>query len=66
MRLSPHLEMADVVDLARLIAPGDQAEIRADVSRATDAGRIVDRGHKGESGQLAYAWDRRLVVMMYG
>jgi hypothetical protein len=21
-------------------------------------GRIVDRGHKGESGQLAYAWDR--------
>jgi hypothetical protein len=21
-------------------------------------GRIVDRGHKGESDQLAYAWDR--------
>jgi class 3 adenylate cyclase len=34
---------ADVVDLARLIP--------------TDARRIVDCGHKGERGQLAYAWD---------
>src|ERR1700735_3372437 len=49
---------ADIVDLARLIPPWNQAQIGADVSRATDAGRIVDRSHKGESGQLADAWDR--------
>jgi hypothetical protein len=46
---------AEVVDLARLIPPWNQARISANVSLATDAGRIVDRSHKGERGQLADA-----------
>src|ERR1700693_189406 len=50
-------DAADVVDLARLIPPGDQAEIGADISRSADARRIVDCGHKGERGQLTDPWE---------
>jgi uncharacterized protein YjiS (DUF1127 family) len=53
--ISAFRDAADVVDLARLIPPRDQARIRADVSRATDARRIV--GDKSERGQLADAGD---------
>ena len=48
---------ADVIDLPGLILPGDQAQIGADVSGSADARGVVDRSHKGESGQLAYAWN---------
>src|SRR5580704_19006107 len=58
-RLSPHFEIAaDVVHLARLIPPGDQAQIGADISRSANAAGIVDCGDKSESGQLADAWNR--------
>jgi hypothetical protein len=36
-------DAADIVDLARLIPPGDQAQIDADVSGSADARGIVDR-----------------------
>src|SRR5208283_4666169 len=45
-------DAADVVDLPRLIASGNQAQIGADVSRSSYAGRIVDCGDEGERGQL--------------
>src|SRR5580700_3998890 len=58
-RLSPHFEMLPIiVDLPGLISPWNQAQIGADVSRVTNAGRIVDCGDKSESGQLADAWNR--------
>jgi hypothetical protein len=50
-------DAADIVDLSGLIASRDQAQVFADVSRSTDARRIVDRSDKGERGQLTDAWD---------
>ena len=50
-------DAADVVDLPGLIAFWNQAQVGADVSRSSDARRIVDCGHKGESGQLSNARD---------
>jgi hypothetical protein len=46
------LQGMDVVRLLIVLA-----QLGADVSRSADARRIVDRSHKGESGQLSYAWD---------
>jgi hypothetical protein len=46
-------DAADVVDLTRLIPPGDQTQIGADVSGSAHARGTVDCGHKGERGQLA-------------
>src|ERR1700729_1493135 len=48
---------ADGVDLARLMPPWNQPRIGADVSGSANAGGMIDRGHKGERGQLADARD---------
>ena len=50
-------DAAKVVDLPGLVAPGDQAQIGADVSGMSDARRIIDCGHKGEHGKLPDARD---------
>ena len=49
---------ADVVHIARLLPPWNQAQIGADISRSANAGGIVNCGDKSESGQLADAWHR--------
>jgi hypothetical protein len=50
---------AEVIDLSGLMPSGNQAEVGADVSRSSDARRIVDCGDKGERGQLTDARDCR-------
>ncbi len=47
-----------MIDLTRLVASWDEAEIGAKISRPAEAARIVDGSGECESGQRAYAGDR--------
>lgn len=51
-------DAADIVDLTRLVASRNEAEIGAKISRPAEAAWIVDGRRERESGQRAYAGDR--------
>ncbi len=44
------------ISLARLVAPGREAEVSTDVAGSSEALGLIDRRPEGERGQRSHAW----------